>query len=127
MAAAISLFLCSQIFAMAVVNGVERIGNSEWVWQENNGSYEWMPIEISDDVFDKIDGIASIYITLPDNPVVGDLLIPISDIPPSYKAGKVYRYNGTSWVEISYTDDTLANAAYGLADESKSIATNAKE
>lgn len=98
--------------------------DSQVTYIYNNGA--WQQTSVPRELFDTIDGIASIYVTLPDNPVVGDLLIPMSDIG-QYKAGKVYRYNGTSWVEISYTDDTRANAAYQLADESKGIAENAKE
>ncbi len=93
------------------------IYNSSYTWEEADG--------VPDDVYDAIDGKSTIYVTIPDNPSVGDLLIPTVDID-IYKAGKVYRYNGTSWVEISYTDDTRANAAYELADESKGIAENAK-
>jgi hypothetical protein len=64
-------------------------------------------------------------VTIPEKPVVGDLLIPASDIG-DYKAGKVYKYNGSSWVEIKYTDDTRAEAAYTLADGAKSVADNAQ-
>lgn len=89
----------------------------------DNGA--WKQTSVPKSLFDTIDGIASIYVTTPDNPVVGDLLIPSSDIG-SYKTGKVYRYNGSSWIEISYTDDTKANSAYNLANSAKSLADSAK-
>ena len=85
----------------------------------------WKQTSVPKELFDTIDGIASIYVTIPDNPVVGDLLIPASDIG-TYKAGKVYRYNGSSWNEIAYTDDTVANEALekakqGLLDAAEGI------
>lgn len=59
------------------------------------------------EVFDKIDGKATIYVTVPLSANTGDLLIPTADISgTSYKTGKVYKYNGTTWKEISYTDDS---------------------
>lgn len=73
----------------------------------NKYTYEWKFMDVPNAVFDKIDGIASIYVTVPTNPVVGDLLIPATDIANTdYKAGKVYRYNGSSWNEVAYTDDS---------------------
>ena len=92
--------------------------NSEWVWvKKKDNSYEWQKIEVSDEVFDKIDGVASIFTTIPDNPVVGDLLIPTEDIKDGnvikYYAKKVYKYTYINekfeWIEINYTDDTNLN------------------
>ena len=99
--------------------------NSEWIWQKVGSSYQWVSMEVPDEVFDAIDGKSSIYVTMPDNPEVGDLLIPTSDIG-IYKAGKVYRYNGSSWIEINYTDDTTAREALekakqGIADAATGI------
>ena len=74
-----------------------------------NYNYIWQQMDIPDEVYDKIDGIASIYVTIPSNPNVGDLLIPTSDITSggkTYKSKKVYRYDGSSWAEIKYTDDS---------------------
>ena len=96
----------------------ERPKNSEWIWVKNeNNNYEWQKIEVSDEVFDKIDGVASIFTTIPDNPVVGDLLIPTIDIKDGdvtkYYAKKVYKYTYIDekfeWIEINYTDDTNLN------------------
>lgn len=100
------------------VNGTQRTKNSEWVWKKTDNTYQWGLIEVSDVVFDTIDGVASIYIEMPQNPVIGDLLIPLEDIRydgMSYKQGKVYRYDGSAWIEVSYTDDTKANGAYEYA------------
>ena len=97
--------------------------NSQVTYIYNNNA--WQQTSVPKSLFDTIDGIASIYVTMPDNPVVGDLLIPATDIE-NYKAGKVYKYNGSSWNEIKYTDDTRADAAYSLADEAKGVADNAK-
>lgn len=107
----------------------------------NNGTYnyKWKFMNVPQDVFDKMDGIASIYVTIPDEPQVGDLLIPESNTG-DYKAGKVYKYNGNLWKEIEYTDDTLAKealakaeqgvkdaaTAYSLADGAKTAASNAE-
>ena len=97
-------------------NTVIRGKNSEWIWQSINGSYDWVAMDVPDAVFDKIDGIASIYVEIPDNPVKGDLLIPTTTITTSinnvkkvYGQGKVYRYDGSSWLGINYTDNTVAN------------------
>lgn len=87
----------------------------------------WKATSVPKEIFDTIDGIASIYVTIPDNPVSGDLLIPTSDIDGTdYKAGKVYRYNGTAWVEINYTDDTKANEALDAATKAQTTADSAK-
>lgn len=73
----------------------------------SNFDYTWKFMNVPQDVYDKIDGVASIYVTLPSNPNVGDLLIPNSDISgTNYKEGKVYKYNGSTWNEIKYTDDS---------------------
>ena len=75
-----------------------------YVWKESDG--------VPDSVYDQIDGKNTIYVTYPVSPDVpesGDLLIPNSDITQSgvtYKAKKVYKYNGSAFVEIDYTDDT---------------------
>ena len=77
----------------------------------SNCNYTWKFMDVPNDVYDTIDGIASIYVTIPSNPNEGDLLIPNSDIDGTkYKAGKVYKYNGSSWIEIKYTDDTAWKA-----------------
>jgi hypothetical protein len=95
----------------AIMNGntVVRGKNTEWIWQQVGTSYQWAPMDVPDAVFDAIRGVASIYTTIPAKPIKGDLLIPATDLSGGYKAGKVYRYNGSTWNEINYTDDTAVN------------------
>lgn len=72
-----------------------------YIWKESDG--------VPDEVYDKIDGKNTIYSTYPTDPQTGDLLIPASDITvgqTTYKAKKVYKYTGSSFVEIDYTDDS---------------------
>lgn len=113
------------------VNGVNRIKNSEWVWKNENGVYKWVPIEISDDVFDAIDGKAQIFTSTPTPPYyVGDLWVQGStgDIKHCINNRESGSYSAGDWVKSSkYTDDTKANEAYTLADQSKGIAENARD
>lgn len=87
-----------------------RAKNSQWIWSKTNNNYSWVEMQVSQEVFDIIDGVASIYTTVPDAPVEGDLLIPISDIKSGdtviYAAKKAYRYDGADWVALDYTDET---------------------
>lgn len=77
-----------------------------------NGSkydYTWKYMDVPKDLYDTIDGIATIYVTLPSDPNVGDILIPNAAIKSgsiTYYADKVYKYTGSEWKEIKYTDDT---------------------
>ena len=97
------------------VNGTNRTKNSEWIWTKTNNSYSWQEMAVSDEVFDTIDGVASIYVEIPSNPQTGDLLIPTQNLTSNnitYYAKKAYRYNGSSWIALDYTDEiTAANIA----------------
>lgn len=65
-------------------------------------------MDVPKDLYDTIDGIATIYVTLPSDPNVGGILIPNADIKVgnvTYYADKVYKYTGSEWKEIKYTDD----------------------
>lgn len=67
----------------------------------------WKATNVPKSVFDTIDGIASIYTTIPSSPVVNDLLIPTSNITvgsTTYIANKAYKYNGSTWSSLNYTD-----------------------
>ena len=133
------------------VNKVQRTKNSEWIWQEVNGSYQWVAIDISDSVFDAIDGKAQIFTSTPVPPYyVGDLWVQGSagDIMNCIKERTSGSYVASDWAKSSkYTDDTtakdalekakqgiadaaqgisLANAAQATANEAKTDATNAK-
>lgn len=75
---------------------------------ESNYDYTWKYMDVPKDLYDTIDGIATIYVTLPSDPNVGDILIPNADIKSdntTYYADKVYKYTGSEWKEIKYTDD----------------------
>lgn len=77
-----------------------------------NGTWQISSI-VPKDVYDKIDGVASIYDTIPSSPQTNDILFPNADIKVNsvtYKKGKMYKYNGSSWIESSYTDDTAINS-----------------
>ena len=74
----------------------------------------WQPMDIPDEVFDKIDGKSNIFVTLPDTGIQineGDILIPSANIVSGkvqYSAGKIYRYikkdGAFSWEPINYAD-----------------------
>lgn len=96
-----------------------RRTNSEWVWQEVSGNqYQWIESEISNGVFDVINGKSVIYTNIDaiEPQRVGDLLIPTVDIVTTSKTfyrGKVYKcteekdeFDANDWEEINYTDDS---------------------
>lgn len=99
-------------------------------------SYIWKEMEVSKEVFDTIDGKASIYVSKPNNYKSKDLWI--LDIEnsngsnstyPKYKQGTILvsikdntSYNVSDWTEkVRYTDDTRANSAYELAESAKNL------
>ena len=108
-----------------VVNGIERIKNSEWIWKKDeNGNYCWGSIEISDDIFDAIDGKAQIFTnTPPDYPTppynYGDLWVQGStgDILHCIKSkAEGESYSEDDWeLSSKYTDDTVAKEALEAA------------
>ena len=119
------------------VNGVKRIKNSEWVWREVNGVYQWVSIEISDEVFDTIDGKAQIFTSTPIPPYyVGDLWVQGSngDILHCINDRESGSFVASDWkLSSKYTDDTLAKEALekakqGIVDAAKgiSLAENAQ-
>lgn len=89
------------------IAGVES--NQTAIW---SGS-AWIVSAVPKSVFDKIDGKATIYTTWPTSPQTNDLLIPSSNIIKSgvtYQAAHAYRYNGSAWIELAYTDNSALNA-----------------
>ena len=86
----------------------DTTNNKEYIWYLKDGQYQWVEMAVPDEVFDTIDGIASIYTSIPSKPNIGDLYIPDAN-NGDYKIGKVYKYNGSQWIEINYTDDTTVN------------------
>ena len=104
-------------------------------------NYTWKEIDgVPDEIYDKIDGKATVYVSKPSSQNSGDLLIPSSTFTATYSsktytftAKKIYRCTTTSttfrpdyWIEVAYTDDTKADEAYTLADTAKGVADNAK-
>ena len=99
-------------------------------------SYAWKEMEVSKEVFDTIDGKASIYVSKPNNYKAKDLWILDVDNAdgkngtyPRYKQGTILvstkdntRYSASDWIEkVRYTDDTKANSAYELAESAKNL------
>ena len=118
------------------VNGFNRIKDSEWVWKEVNGAYQWDKIQISDEVFDLIDGKAQIFVSQPSNYKKNDMwILDVENADgknteyPEYKKGTLLvsskdnaEYSSNDWSEpVRYTDDTKANSAYDLAYNAKII------
>ena len=88
--------------------------DSEYVWQLKDGIYQWIPIEISDEVFDIIDGKAQIFTSQPVPPYnVGDLWVQgdSGDIKHCiYSRTENESFNQADWTKSSkYTDDTAAD------------------
>lgn len=99
-------------------------------------SYVWKEMEVSKEVFDIIDGKASIYVSKPNNYKSKDLWIldvensnGSNSTYPKYKQGTILvsvkdntDYNVSDWVEkVRYTDDTRADSAYQLAESAKNL------
>ena len=112
-------------------NGKTYIYQKE-IMNNDKCNYLWQFMDVPKDVFDKIDGIRTIYTTLPlpTNTTAnqGDLLIPDTGFTHggvSYIAKKVYKYVGTSWVEIDYTDKTYVDEH--VASELSAAKTELKE
>lgn len=95
-------------------------------------TYQWLESDgIPDEVFDAIDGKSTIYVSQPSSQELGDLLIPavsfavvFESVTYEFKEAKVYRCTETSpsfipsrWVEINYTDDTVAREALEMAKQ----------
>lgn len=98
--------------------------NTTWYW---NGS-SWQPQNVPTEVFDKIDGKASIYVSKPSSYMVNDLWI----LEAAYTLGGVEyskgelvtatatsdTFNAAHWTKkVKYTDDTKADEALGKLEE----------
>lgn len=81
----------------------------------DNNVYKWMKQSAPQEVFDKIDGKAQIFISQPTTPYhVGDLWFnsTTSDIMTCTTERLTGNYNASDWEKRNkYTDDTAANAA----------------
>lgn len=84
-------------------------------------NYQWKEMDgVPQSVFDQIDGIASIYVTIPSSPNVGDILMPTNNITSggrTYYAGRIYKWTGTSWTEADYVDNDEFTEQIGLINE----------
>lgn len=108
--------------------------NTTWIW---DGQAMWQEMNVPDEVFDKIDGKADIYVDYPgDNYHLNDLwFLSYSDADMELFPESLGYTEGTLLVCISepnggfsaqdwkkkdkYTDDTVADAAQKAADEAK--------
>lgn len=82
------------------------------IYKYNHTGATWtLTADISKGAFDLADGKRTIfgnaYNSVP-TAVTNDLWIP-SSTGGAYVAGKVYKYSGSSWVEVDYTNDEVVN------------------
>lgn len=90
---------------------------------------QWQEQNVPDEVFDKIDGKAQVFVTQPVPPYsVGDLWVqgPGGDILRCTTSRASGSYTASDWSLASkYTDDSAANAAMELAQQANAAAENA--
>ena len=107
-------------------------GKSYMYHKTANGSnfdYTWKYMNVPKDVYDKIDGVASIYSTIPSNPQENDTLIPNSDFTvgnTTYISGKIYKYQKVDddyvWSEVKYTDmEEVESKGYQTSEQVTTI------
>lgn len=84
-----------------------KTGNKEYIYQSGH----WVESSIPDEVFDKIDGKASIYVTQPNPPYdVGDTWFTGTDIKVCATARASGNFNASDWgKKDNYTDDSTVN------------------
>ena len=84
-----------------------KTGNKEYIYQSGH----WVESSIPDEVFDKIDGKASIYVTQPKPPYdVGDTWFTGTDIKVCATARASGNFNASDWgKKDNYTDDSTVN------------------
>lgn len=84
-----------------------KTGNKEYIYQSGH----WVESSIPDEVFDKIDGKASIYVTQPKPPYdVGDTWFTGTDIKVCVTARTSGSFNASDWgKKDNYTDDSTVN------------------
>ena len=82
-------------------------GNKEYIYQSGH----WVESSIPDEVFDKIDGKASIYVTQPKPPYdVGDTWFTGTDIKVCTTARESGNFDASDWgKKDNYTDDSTVN------------------
>lgn len=84
-----------------------KTGNKEYIYQSGH----WVESSIPDEVFDKIDGKASIYVTQPKPPYdVGDTWFTGADIKVCTTARASGNFDASDWgKKDNYTDDSTVN------------------
>ena len=84
-----------------------KTGNKEYIYQSGH----WVESSIPDEVFDKIDGKASIYVTQPKPPYdVGDTWFTGTDIKVCVTARASGNFDASDWgKKDNYTDDSTVN------------------
>lgn len=84
-----------------------KTGNKEYIYQSGH----WVESSIPDEVFDKIDGKASIYVTQPKPPYdVGDTWFTGTDIKVCSTARASGNFDASDWgKKDNYTDDSTVN------------------
>lgn len=84
-----------------------KTGNKEYIYQSGH----WVESSIPDEVFDKIDGKASIYVTQPKPPYdVGDTWFTGTDIKVCATARARGNFDASDWgKKDNYTDDSTVN------------------
>lgn len=84
-----------------------KTGNKEYIYQSGH----WIESSIPDEVFDKIDGKASIYVTQPKPPYdVGDTWFTGTDIKVCATARASGNFDASDWgKKDNYTDDSTVN------------------
>lgn len=84
-----------------------KTGNKEYIYQSGH----WVESSIPDEVFDKIDGKASIYVTQPKPPYdVGDTWFTGTDIKVCATARSSGNFDASDWEKKdNYTDDSTVN------------------
>ena len=83
----------------------------KYILNPDTNRYEWAITDdtISRGLFDLTDGKSTVYTVIDANTAArqNDLLIPTSNFTYNnvkYSIGKVYRYSGSAWDELAYTD-----------------------
>lgn len=84
-----------------------KTGNKEYIYQSGH----WVESSIPDEVFDKIDGKASIYVIQPNPPYdIGDTWFTGTDIKVCTTARAIGNFDASDWgKKDNYTDDSTVN------------------
>ena len=124
-------------------DNIIRSRNSEWIWSKTGSGedvfYEWKETEVSDEIFDAIDGKNAIYIEKPSTYSAGDMWI----VEQDYRIGDQIVAEGTiviavydmkenfswgDWAEkVKYTDSSEIKTIlkdFGLEEDTTVLTTD---